>query len=346
MARAIGSLILIPTLNLAVVGCGQGSPDPLTISAGAPETEGSSAEDAESGTTTEDSESTSEDTGNTGDEPVYDVAAPDLGTDTDGCEGIDFLFVIDNSVSMSQQQTQLVQSFSGFIEAIGESLDHVGSYHVGVITSDAYEYNEPACAQLGGLVTRTGGPDSSEQDCGPFAAGQRFVTEEDDLASAFECVARVGTTGDTAERPVSALTRALTPPLSDPGGCNDGFLRDDAILVVVIVTDDPPYPGTIDDAYPFTDPELWADEVFSAKHGDPSGVVVIGFVPWGELSCVCPWCCPGPGCNEPSENLIGFVDSFDERGILASVCESDYGPIFADAIETIDATCRDFAPPD
>jgi hypothetical protein len=116
--------------------------------------------------------------------------------------------------------------------------------------------------------------------------------------------------------------------------------------VVVIVTDDPPYSGTPDDAHPFlADLSVWHDPVLAAKAGNPEAVVVLGFIPWGDLSCVCPWCCPGEGCNAPSPNLIGFVESFGDQGVLASVCEPDFGPIFAATIDTIDATCAGFEPP-
>jgi hypothetical protein len=274
--------------------------------------------------------------------PIFDVGSPDGGAKEMGCRNIDFLFVIDNSNSMEPQQQNLLDSFPGFISAIQDTLVAVDSYHVGVMTSDAYEANEFGCNQLGALVTQTvTGP------CGPFAEGHRFLTEQDDLATAFQCIAQVGTDGSFLERPVSALVAGVQPPLFGPGGCNEGFIRDDAILVVVIITEDPPYPDTPDDAHPLLpDIGVWHDPVLAAKLDNPEAVVVIGVVPWGDLTCVCPWCCPGGiGCMEPSPNLIDFVESFGTQGALASVCEPDYAPIFAATIDTIEATCAGFDPP-
>jgi hypothetical protein len=316
---------------------------PLPTTADATETADSTRGDSGGSTiaaTTATTTAAPDDTGPAATGPIFDVGLPDAG-EVEGCKNADFLFVIDNSGSMSAQQQRLLDSFPGFISAIQSSLVDVESYHVGVMTSDAYFNNEAPCGVLGGLVTQTvNGP------CGPFVEGNRFITEQDDLATAFQCIAQVGINGSGIEQPVSALVAGVQPPLTSAGGCNDGFLRDDAILVVVIVTDDPPYSGTNDDALPLLpDISVWHDPVLAAKANDPEAVVVIGFVPWDDLSCVCPWCCPGEGCNAPSPNLIAFVESFGEQGVLASVCEPDYSPIFAATIDTIDATCAGFDPP-
>jgi len=276
-------------------------------------------------------------------EPIFDVAQADLSTDM-ACRKADFLFVIDDSGSMAEHQQQLLDSFPGFIDAILGSLDDLDSIHVGVVTSDAYAHNAPGCQQLGALVTQTGGANSSEAVCTPFVGGQRFFTNEDSLAAVFNCVGRVGTEGSGNELPLSATVEALQPALIGVGGCNEGFLRPDAILVVVIVSDDPPFPGTPDDAWPLVDATLWYDQLVAAKGGNEEAIVMIGVVSWGETSCVCPWCCPGYGCMAPHHNAIELVEMFGERGVLASVCAEDYAPVLAETIETIDATCAVFDP--
>ena len=43
-----------------------------------------------------------------------------------------------------------------------------------------------------------------------------------------------------------------------------------------------------------------------------------------------------------SPNLINFVDSFGEQGVKVSVCEPDYGPVFASTIDAIEGTCENF----
>ncbi len=250
----------------------------------------------------------------------------------DGCQKIDFLFVIDNSGSMGAQQTQLLASFDGFILGIEESLDEVDSFHVGVVTSDDYANNEVGCQVLGDLVSQTpaGGV------CGPFAGGDRFLTDADNIATQFPCIGQVGINGSGNERPISALVAALSDANAAPGACNANFIRDDAILVVVVVTDDPPVPGFFDDAEPTIDTSGWAPAVLAAKDNNPEAVVVIGFIPWQDVSCV--------PLTAESPNLIGFVDAFGEQGIKASICEPDYGPVFQSTLETIKTTCDNFVP--
>lgn len=278
--------------------------------------------------------SAGETTANSGpDDPVL----PDLGGPPDppkadkGCTKVDFLFVIDNSGSMLNKQTKLLGSFDGFLAAIQGSFQG-DSYHVGVITSDNYAGNAPGCQTIGDLVSQTAGTESASMDCTPFVDGHRFATEKDDLNAKFPCMAKVGIAGSGTEQPVTALVAALTPAKASPGGCNAGFLRDDAILVVVIITDDPPS-AIFDDAHPATDTSGWHAAVLAAKDNDPMSMVVIGFVPWA---------CDG---KYASPNLIEFVQSFGDQGVLASICEDDFGPIFAQAIETIVNTCEEFPTP-
>ncbi|MCH9680775.1 MAG: hypothetical protein K0V04_05005 [Deltaproteobacteria bacterium] len=275
---------------------------------------------------------------------IFDVASPDVPIDI-GCHKADFLFVIDNSGSMQEHQQQLLESFPGFIDAILGSLEELDSIHVGVVTSDAYAFNEPGCQGLGALVTQTGGTDSSQAVCTPFVEGRRFFTEQDSLAAAFNCVARVGTEGSGNELPMSATVAALQPEMTGVGGCNEGFLRDDAILVVVVVSDDPPFPGTPDDAWPLIDTTVWREAILETKGGSDDAIVVIGVVSYADTSCVCPWCCPGYGCMAPNDNAIELVESFDDHGALGSVCTDDYAAVLSQTIETIEATCVAFEPP-
>lgn len=264
---------------------------------------------------------------------VFDLGAlPDSPMLEEGCRKVDFLFVIDNSGSMSAQQTQMLASFDGFITAIQSSLeDSVDSYHVGVISSDAYTGNAPGCNTLGALVSQT----SAGGVCN-FADGGRFATEADDLTVAFPCMATLGTGGSGVEQPITGAIAALDPVMAGPGGCNEGFLRDDAILVVVVLTDDPPY-STMDDANLSLDTSGWYDAFVAAKNGDPEALVVIGFVPYMDVSCVI--------FTLESPNLISFVESFGEQGVLASICEPDFAPAFAETVGTITSTCQNFEPP-
>lgn len=271
------------------------------------------------------------------DEVPLDVGTPGGSSAAPGCRSIDVLFVIDNSSSMAQQQWRLLSAFSGFVDGITDTLADVDSYHVGVVTSDAYAFNAAGCNSLGDLVTKTGGEDSANESCSPMLGDRRYATLDDDLDQAFPCMAKVGTEGSSQEQPISAAVAALDPDKLEPGGCNEGFLRDDAILVLVIVTDDPPFAGDLDDAHPDGgDVADWHDAIVAAKHGDEAATVVIGFVPYDDVRCM--------ALERESPNAIDFVSSFGEQGFLESVCYGSYSRVFGDAIATIHSTCEDFVP--
>src|SRR5690606_24408569 len=56
------------------------------------------------------------------------------------------------------------------------------------------------------------------------------------LTDAFSCVASVGAEGPGLEMPLEAARLAIGPRVAD--GSNDGFLRDDALLAVIVLTDE------------------------------------------------------------------------------------------------------------
>ena len=61
---------------------------------------------------------------------------------------------------------------------------------------------------------------------------------------------------------VSAALSACSDAQNGPGGCDEGFLRDDAILVVTFISDDPNKEDT-------GLPQDWYNAVVTAKKGNP-----------------------------------------------------------------------------
>ncbi len=268
---------------------------------------------------------------------------PDANVDMEeGCTKVDFLFIIDNSGSMNDEQANLINSFPGFITGIQSSLEQVDEYQVGVVTTDANSQNTavPGCNVLGGLVTRTGGSFSSNQVCGPYAAGNNYMTEIDDLGQTFACAAQVGTAGSGIERPMDALVSVVNKVHGGPGQCNEGFLRDDALLVVVIITDewdgpnDPEIPGSSGT------PQDWYDAVIAAKLGIPENAVALALINWAESPT-----CPPSSAPFDGVHIRDFVNLFGDNGFLGGVCEPDYGPTFAEAVGVIEGACNNFQPP-
>ena len=294
----------------------------------------------------------------TGEPPKLDAATDETGMadagdqiEEMGCAEVDLLFVIDNSGSMSDEQINLVAGVPSFISEIQAQLSDAESYHVGVITTDAYEFNQ-GCNEEGAMVIATGGDDSSDAVCGPYAEGNHYMTEQDDLEVAFACAALVGTDGDSDERPAQTLRAALSHDMNGPGGCNEGFLRDDALLVVVIITDeedDHEVDGCNQDAYPGSsgEPPEWFEHVVEAKGGVEENIVVLALIgPPGPDPATCPLldkCEGGVDGAEVAERVASFTSMFT-NGIIGRVCEPSFGDFFSEAVGVIDTACDNFVP--
>ena len=270
-----------------------------------------------------------ESTDSTGPGFVFDLGEiPEAPPLDEECGEVDFLFVIDNSGSMGDEQANLVANFPAFIDGIQNSLEEVESYHVGVVTTDAYSPNIAGCQALSSLVVQTGGSSSSNAMCGPYAEGNNYMTEMDDLATAFSCAAQIGTSGDATERAMQAVVEAVTQVEGDPGECNFGFLRDEALLVIVIITDEP-------DNTSLGTPMTWYDDVVAAKAGIPENIVVLSLVNT-----------PGGACfGGDANNMAAFTMMFGDNGFLADICAPDYMPVFDEAIGVIDVACENYIPP-
>jgi hypothetical protein len=125
---------------------------------------------------------------------------------------VDILWVIDNSNSMQLEQDLLSAGFTSFAEELeGTNAD----FHLGVVTTD-FEYDDP---QRGRLV---GEPP--------------IITVQDDYVSLFTERVLVGLNGSGKEKGLEAAEYALSPSMTT--GFNQGFLREEANLLVVFVSDE------------------------------------------------------------------------------------------------------------
>jgi len=294
--------------------------------------------------------------------PIFDVNGDGEAGATggvEGCQKIDFLFAIDNSGTMYDKQQRLLDAFPGFIDAIRNDVQGQ-DHHIMVVDSDerpTVGYCEvPACPMtfcdgyacqswdtlglgpcdetLGAGVVEPHGGSASNMDCG-FPPERRYLTDTDaDLDSKFACAAQVGQSGNGSERPVTAAITALSGAQQAPGACNEGFLRDDALLVLTFISDDPP--SAADDDATIGVAQQWYDALVAAKGGNADAIVVAGLMLYDDTSC--------HAFDVPAPPFIELVDLFGEHGVKASVCEVDYAAVFAEAVGIIDQACDDFGP--
>ncbi|MCR9164329.1 MAG: hypothetical protein ACE37F_21985 [Nannocystaceae bacterium] len=325
------------------------SSDPaVSTTSGEPDASSTST-GASTGASTDPTNDPTDDSEDDGPEPPVNFdfgAVPDFGEFNDGCNAVDFLFVIDNSGSMFSAQNNLIANFPAFIDGIQATLTDVESYHVGVITTDDHNSftpsNPPECRQLGALVTSTAGFDSSNAVCGPYTEGFNFITEQDDLSTSFECAAQVGTSGAGFELTMNAMEAAISDDLNAEGACNEGFIRDEALLVVVVITDESDGPGDSEGPPPASstgDSMSWYESVVAAKNDTPENAAALVLTNYDGGPC------PPTATWEDGVNIVDFAELFGENGFTAGICQPDYGPAFANATAVIEQACENFIPP-
>ncbi len=178
---------------------------------------------------------------------------------------VDILFVIDNSDSMKSAEENLVRNVNYF--ASGLKKNKMIDYHIGVTSvwdsSERYITNKNniyGVGELRNLKTKAG-----------VTLDERYVSKsveakEDTLASTLNIgIAPYVAGGPEREEVFSPISEALHK--SGHGAVNDGFFRDDAQLVVVILTD-------ADDGTDTLTPEQLAQQLFDFKAGKRDRVSV------------------------------------------------------------------------
>jgi hypothetical protein len=148
----------------------------------------------------------------------------------------DILLVIDDSCSMGDKQQSLSQNFSSFIQyAASAGVD----YQLGVITTTAEPSMCPPppfpCPPLPTPTTRGEGILRTIRPGQANQIGPILRSNTPNVGQAFQQLVNVGTDGSGTEQGLETAVQALTPPRIVTE--NAGFLRTDANLAVVVVSD-------------------------------------------------------------------------------------------------------------
>ncbi len=183
---------------------------------------------------------------------------------------VDLLFMVDNSGSMSEEQASLGSELPRLVTVLttgdrtgnGASSDDfapVKNLHVGVVTCDmgVGGFNVPTCTrnpQFGddGLL-RTAGNTSVTGCMATYPKFLEYIPgtspqTPDQFGADFRCVAAAGTGGcgfeQQLEAPLKAVTLSTSPTTFYAGTRghgdveNAGFIRDDSVIAIVVVTDE------------------------------------------------------------------------------------------------------------
>lgn len=164
---------------------------------------------------------------------------------------VDVMFVVDNSGSMAEEQVTLMDGISEFMVQIFTSAAARGlpiDVHLGVTSTDAGTMGYPgirSCerADYGDDGCLLNLPSPTIPGCAPSYPRFLARTDEDsdyaidEFAHDFRCIATLGIMGCGFEQQFEAARRGLVENTA-PGRCNEGFLRDRSVVVVVFLTDE------------------------------------------------------------------------------------------------------------
>lgn len=361
--RLLALLGLVPACQTPQADTSPFTTMPVTTSAPASsETGGTSG----STTTTTGSESTvgsahTQSTSSTGSDTGSTTVVFDLGTDDDigdgkppGCQGkIDFLFVISRYGGMGYFQEQLLAAFPTFIDTI-ESKFADFDYHIMVIDGDPYwglstcdeqcptpgeglctvtdypcGYTPNTCdTTMGAGVVFPAGGQASNKMC-KIDGGRRYMAKgQTELEQTFACVAQLGMSGNAQVG--EALATAMKPAINGAGGCNDGFLRKDALLMVTLMSNAYDIEGAPTGSG--GSPGTWTAAIRGAKDDDLESVVMLNL--GGAIV---------PGCHA-KDRICQMLELFPHT-LNHELADDKLSEHFDEATGLVEEACAEFIPP-
>lgn len=258
----------------------------------------------------------------------------DDGMTLEGCRRVDVVFVVDNSSSMTEEhealQGPVFDSFPQTLLSINGGIDDFQLAVIDACPKPAYFHD-----------TGTGGACDFSTGTNFMSSSSAALTDEFACVSAFSMTGYMGMPdmceddGDLAnddEQPGLTAARSVTgEAIMD---ANAGFLRPDALLFVVTITDEDESlvdVGSVQEIY---------DQLVAAKGGDVGQIVYLGIA--GGSSCDGPY-----GSAEDAVRIKELAGLFEAegRGTFWDLCDGQLEVAFQTAIEgSVDAACQEFVP--
>lgn len=282
------------------------------------------------------------------------TAPTDPPAESKECEKMDILFVVDDSGSMAEEQTNLATNFPKFFEKIETFETKSGSkldWRIAVTTTGR-DVNYSIDLSIPGLPTPLppqtlkekgdNGAFRMPKDCGTT---KRWIEKSDpNAASAFSCLAKVGTKGPALEMPLYTTKLALNDRVAD--GTNAGFRRDDALLAVVILTDEDDCSREDDNFTIQSDSCVGSTDVKPVNdYKQMLDTVSKGAGRWATAVIAGPSACQSAfGEAGEAKRLKEFVDLAGKNGTFSSICAGDLSSALVTALDTFDAACKAFPP--
>lgn len=195
----------------------------------------------------------------------------------------DLLFIVDDSGSMSDDQTKLANSFSTFINWITGAMVQ---FHIAISTTDT----------------------SATGEQGAFVGTPKVIDNNTpNVISAFQSNVQVGDTGSGSELGLEGSRLALSEP--NLSGVNAGFLRAEARLYIVYVSDEEDQSSDSVATY---------KSFFENLKGDPDKVFFAAIAGPPPLGCFNAY---GNAEGSPRYHDI----SAGTGGLFDTLCQADFG---------------------
>ncbi len=261
---------------------------------------------------------------------VADTSGSGTAGEEEGCKKIDVIITIDHSDSMYEEIAALAGPvFDTFPEALLSVNNGLEDFQLGVMDA----CNNPAILHDTGMAMGF---------C-DFSTGRNFMrSSSPNLLDEYHCVTDLAFNGymgtpdlctmnNDDEAPANTAADAVNPPFVDEE--NDGFLRNDAVLFIVAITDEDEQP------VPPQLPQQVVDKIIDAKNGIEN-VVFLGI--GGGSNCIGPY---GSAQNALVLKQIAQIFADEGQGLFWDLCAGDLGTAFETVLATVDETCQNFNPP-
>lgn len=213
---------------------------------------------------------------------------------------VDILFVVDDSGSMGNHQSNLAANINNFVQSF-TNRPYI-DYHIGVITTSM---------------------NSSANCCGRLVGKTRFVDRSTpNVVSVLAKNLIVGTDGSALEETFEPTLVALTERIAD--GYNKDFLRDDAHLVVIFITD-------AEDQGALS-PQDFYDGLVDIKK-DPNRILSYGVI----VPSSAPADCPRDDWSRPQriETFLQSTINGSTGKNIFSLCDPNFGDKLSDLADDL-----------
>ncbi|MGO8968349.1 MAG: VWA domain-containing protein [Myxococcaceae bacterium] len=253
-----------------------------------------------------------------GSTPVLTSFQTDLFTQANGV--VDILWLIDDSGKMADERLVLGSDFQGFLT---ELTNIQSDYQIGVtnLNASADGGSEATLGQLRASVT--------------VAPGLSIITPATPNAAAvFQELTTFPDSRLHWDLGLRTAELALTPPNASPGGSNAGFVRPNAALAAIVVSNS-------DDAS-YADPD-YSIRFFQGVKGPGNERLVTFSTIAGDIPNGCtPAADVGKfgGMAEPAVRYAAV--SFGTGGVVGSICDTDFAGTLQRVVEALNTLRRVF----